>query len=198
MRFGTKLTPIIPPMTPGTKMGICIGFLGIGEQLRTYKGKSGYIDQVMLVIEFPSEKIEIDGELKPRELSKIMTRTDGDNGCFNKTMSSWFAAKLTKEELLNIDDNKLLGRPCMVTVSLSEDGKYANIDNISQFPDGFPIPTTDTIPYSFDVYEWDDKVFEALPERIQNRIKKSLQYQKDHAPTDEIKVNTSTGEVCPI
>lgn len=200
MKFGARLTPSVPPMSPGTKMGICIGVVDIGEQPCTFKGKVNYREQILIVIEFPSEKIEIDGESKPRQLSRAYTRTTSDKGAIKKTISAWFAKNFTEDELINFNMNELLLQPCMVTVKLSEDGQYANIDNIVQYPDGIPAPTTETIPYTFDMDNWNDETFGKLPEWIQEKIKKSTQYQKDHAPNTTVEVKappTTTGE-CPI
>ena len=202
MKFGKRLTPSIPPMTPGTKMGICIGIVDIGTQPVTFKGKTNYKEQLLIVIEFPSEKIEIDGEMKPRQLSRTMSRTTSDRGFFKQTVEAWFARTFTEDELIEFETDVMLLRPCMVTVKLSEDGKYANIDNIVQYPDGIPVPTTTTVPYTFDMDAWDDEAFKKLPEWIQEKIKKSTQYQKQHAPTTAIEVNpmesTSAEGECPI
>ena len=199
MKFGARLTPSVPPMTPGTKMGICIGVVDIGTQPITFNGKTNYKDQLLIVIEFPSEKIEIDGEMKPRQLSRAMSRTTSDRGTFKQMISAWFAKNFTEDDLLEFDTDEMLLRPCMVTVKLSENGQYANIDNIVQYPDGLPAPTTTTVPYTFDMDNWSDETFAKLPEWIQDKIKKSTQYQKDHAPDTTIEVNKSTGEVsCPI
>lgn len=199
MKFGARVTPSIPPMTPGTKMGICVGVVDIGEQPITFNGKTNYKEQLLVVVEFPSEKIEIDGEMKPRQLSRAMSRTTSDRGTFKQMISAWFAKNFTEDELIEFDTDEMLGRPCMVTVKLSENGQYANIDNIVQYPDGIPVPTTTTVPYTFDMDKWSDEAFAKLPEWIQEKIKKSTQYQKNHAPETEIKVNTATGEVgCPI
>lgn len=35
---------------------------------------------------------------------------------------------------------------------------------------------------------WNDEVFKALPEWVQEKIKKSTQYKKEHTPTDSIEV----------
>lgn len=200
MKFGARLTPSVPPMSPGTKMGICIGVVDIGEQPCTFKGKVSYKEQILIVIEFPSEKIEIDGEVKPRQLSRALTRTTNDRGAFKQIVSAWFAKNFTEDDLIEFDTDELLLRPCMVTVKLSEDGQYANIDNIVQYPDGIPAPTTETVPYTFDMENWDDEAFKKLPEWIQDKIKKSTQYAMMHAPETEIAIkneDTGAGD-CPI
>ena len=72
------------------------------------------------------------------------------------------------------------------------------MDNLMPIPKGFPTPTTTTEFIRWDMDAWDDATFAKLPEWIQEKIKKSTQYQKEHAPETEIKVDTGTGEVCPI
>lgn len=44
---------------------------------------------------------------------------------------------------------------------------------------------------AFDIDRWDNEAFKSLPEWIQERIKKSTQYQKLHVPTDSVDVNTN-------
>ena len=39
---------------------------------------------------------------------------------------------------------------------------------------------------SFDMDEWDDKVLEALPDWIREKIMRSSEYQEKHAPTDAV------------
>jgi hypothetical protein len=46
---------------------------------------------------------------------------------------------------------------------------------------------------------WDDTVFQALPEWVQEKIKKSTQYQKEHAPDTTVEVKPPAAESeCPI
>ena len=74
-------------------------------------------------------------------------------------------------------------------------------------PNGVPVPTSKTEFFTWDMDAWDDSVLEKLPAFIQEQIKKSTQYQKDHAPvtTVEVKtpaattvVNNAGGGECPI
>ena len=44
---------------------------------------------------------------------------------------------------------------------------------------------------------WDDAAFEKLPAWTQDQIKKSTQYQKDHAPETVVEVKPEAAE-CPI
>ena len=99
---------------------------------------------------------------------------------------------------MEFDVFEQIGKPCQLNVVLNETKEYANVDNLMPLPKGFPAPTTDTKPIMWDMDAWNDEVFAELPEWIQDKIKKSQQYQKDHAPDTSIEVKTDTGEVCPI
>jgi len=64
------------------------------------------------------------------------------------------------------------------------------------FP-GLVAPTTSTPQKVWDMDRWDDKVLSELPSWVQEKIKKSTQYQKDHAPADTVEVKAPEAG-CPI
>ena len=61
----------IPPVDGGTYMAVCIGVIDLGEQYRQFeKQKQGrYVNECMFIFEIPSERVQVDGEDKPRWLS---------------------------------------------------------------------------------------------------------------------------------
>ena len=63
---------------------------------------------------------------------------------------------------------------------------------------GYPVPQSNTKPIKWDMDHWDDAVFAELPEWVQEQIKKSTQYQKNHAPETSVEVKPPDTEVCPI
>ena len=94
-----------------------------------------------------------------------------------------------------------IGKACQLNVVLNDTGEYANVDNIMPLPKGFPAPTTETEHIKWDMDNWQDEVFAKLPEWVQEKIKKSTQFQKEHAPTDAVEVKTeapAAGGECPI
>jgi hypothetical protein len=76
----------------------------------------------------------------------------------------------------------------MLNVILNETGEYSNVDSIMPIPNGIPAPTSKTAFFTWDMDQWDDSVFEKLPAWTQEQIKKSTQYQKDHAPVTTVEV----------
>ena len=90
----------------------------------------------------------------------------------------------------------MLGTGCFLQVIVEEkdSGSYNRITSVISLPAGMAPPTTETPLIAFDMDAWDDEVFNSLPEWIQDRIKKSTQYQKLHVPTDPVDVDVSGGQ----
>lgn len=196
MKIKDRAKPKVPPVEAGVYMAVCIGFIDLGEQ---YSDKfKNYSYKGMYVWELPGETVEIDGEMKPRQLSKEFTISGSNKSNLRKFIESWNGKSYSDEEFMEFDVFDQVGKACQLNVVLNETKEYANVDNLMPIPRGFPAPTTDTKLIKWDMDAWNDEVFAELPEWIQDKIKKSTQYQKEHAPETSIEVNTSTGEVCPI
>lgn len=198
MKIKDRAKPKAPPVEPGVYMAVCIGFIDLGEQYsEMFKSHSV---KGMYVWELPGETIEIDGEQKPRQLSKEFTISSSSKGNLRKFIESWNGKSYSDDEFLEFDLFDQIGKPCQLNVVLNETKEYSNVDNLMPIPKGFPAPTTDTKQIRWDMEQWDDAVFAELPEWIQDKIKKSSQYQKDHAPdtTIEVKTAPASAEVCPI
>lgn len=196
MKIKDRAKPKVPPVEPGVYMAVCIGFIDLGEQ---YSDKfKSYSYKGMYVWELPGETIDIDGEQKPRQLSKEFTISGSNKSNLRKFVESWNGKSYSDEDFMEFDLFDQVGKACQLNVVLNETKEYANVDNLMPIPKGFPAPTTETPHIKWDMEHWNDEVFATLPEWIQDKIKKSTQYQKDHAPETTIAVNTDTGEVCPI
>lgn len=195
MKIKDRAKPKTPPVEPGVYMAVCIGFIDLGEQysemFKSYSNKGMYI------WELPGETIEVDGEQKPRQLSKEFTISVSKKGNLRGFIESWNSKGYTDDEFMEFDLFEQIGKPCQLNVVLNESKEYSNVDNLMPIPKGFPAPTTDTKYIKWDMDSWNDEVFKELPEWIQEKIKKSTQYQKDHAPDTTVKVETQ-GVECPI
>lgn len=196
MKIKDRAKPKVPPVEPGVYMAVCVGFIDLGEQY-SEKFKS-YSSKGMYVWELPGETIEIDGEQKPRQLSKEFTISGSNKSHLRKFIESWNGKSYGDEEFMDFDLFDQVGKPCQLNVVLNETKEYANVDNLMPIPRGFPAPTTDTEQIRWDMDKWDDTVFEKLPEWIQDKIKKSSQYQKDHAPAETVEVKPQGEGAAPF
>ena len=197
LRIKDRAKPKTPPVEPGAYPAICIGVIDLGEQY-SEKFKS-FSNKVQIVWELPTETIEVDGKQEPRQLSKEFTISASKKGGLRNFLSSWNGKAYSDEEFLELDLFGQIGRACQVNVVLSESGEYANIESAIPLMKGFTIPQSNTPTIRWDMTEWDDAVFQTLPEWVQDKIKKSTQYQKDHAPTTTVEVKApDAAAVCPI
>lgn len=187
MKIKTGVKPSLPPVPGGTYLAVCVYSIAIGEQLCEFKDKGkSYNNQVMLGFELQGITVEIDGKQEPRTLGRTFNIAKSKNAALRKFVGAWEAKEYTDEEFLELDTNDLVGKPAMLNVVLNESGEYSNIESIMQIPMGFPVPQPTLPLIRYDMEPWDQAAFEKLPEWAQDRIKKSTEWQKEHAPTDAI------------
>lgn len=186
MKIKDRAKPKVPPVEAGVYPAVCIGVIDLGEQ---YSEKfKNYSNKVQIVWELPFETIEVEGKQEPRQLSKEFTISASKKGNLRGFLSSWNSKAYSDEEFLEVDLFDQIGKACQVNVVLNETGEYANVESAIPLPKGYPAPTSNTPTIRWDMDNWDDAVFAAIPEWVQEKIKKSTQYQKDHAPTDSVEV----------
>lgn len=184
MRIKDKSRPKVPAIEPGVYMAVCIGVIDLGEQYsEMFKN---FRNEVQIVWEIPSETVEIDGETKPRQLSRTFSVATSKKANLRAVLSSWNGKAYSDDEFGEIDLFDQIGRPCMLNVVLNDSGEYANVDSVVPMPKGVPAPVSTTPPIRWDMDAWDDEVFKTLPEWAQEKVKNSTQYKTLHTPTDKI------------
>lgn len=201
LKIKKKSGSSVPPIDAGTYPAVCVGIVDLGEQYsETFKK---YNDKMLVIWEIPSQTIEIDGEDKPRWLSKDFSASLNEKSNLYQTLVSWRGKAFTENELtedktgfMQFSVLDMLGTGCFLQVIVEEkDGNsYNRITSVIALPAGMPAPATETPLIAFDIDAWDDEVFKSLPGWIQERIKKSTQYQKLHVPTDPVDVDTNGGQ----
>ena len=201
MKIKNGLKPKVPPVPAGTYRGRLVHVMDIGEQL--VKGKKGdyYQNQVVFTFELIGKTREVDGKVVAVDLSRTFGYTNGENSAFRKFVQDWTGTKFSNEAWVEFNPGVLLNKVAMVGVVHNETGEYANISNAVQPLEGDIYPEATMPLLHFDMDEWDDGIFEKLPDWAKERIKLSTQYQKDHAPatTVEVKDQSPAAEgACPI
>lgn len=182
-----KKKSAFPPIAAGTYAAVCVGIIDIGEQYSaTFKN---YSDKLMMIFEIPSETIDIDGEQKPRWISKEYAQSLSEKSNLYKMLTSWLGRALTETELEGFDLFELLGRGCFINLltEKKESGEYNSISAVMGLPKGMETPKTETELVGFSMTDgFDDEIFGRVPEWISEKIKKSTQYQKLYAKTEVI------------
>lgn len=175
----------IPPLDGGTYMFVCVGVIDLGEQRDdAYKDCN---DKVRLIFEIPSETLEINGEQKPRWLSKKYTKTFGRKSYLRKDIEAWLGCQFTDEEAKSgFELIQMLGKAGQISVIVedSKDGtkQYNKITSIIGIPKGMPTPETSSELLTYDIDAHDDTVWEKIPEWIRDEITKSTQWKRNVEP----------------
>ena len=186
MKIKDRAKPALPPVPAGQYLAVCVGVYDLGEQYsEKYKN---YSPKLMISFDIPSVTIEVEGKMEPRQLSREFTITTKNNSKLREFISSWNGTQYSDEAFGEFDPLTQVGKPAMINVLLNETGEYANINTIMPLFPGLPAPTTTTTLRVWDMDKWDDKAFEDLPAWVQEKIKKSSQYQKEHVPQTDVTV----------
>lgn len=165
----------IPRVEDGTYPARLVSLIDLGVQKRDpYQGQEKKpCNQVIFTFELPTEKVEIEGEEKPRILGKTYNVFNSSNAVLPKVIK----ALDPTDELSNGGENagNLVGQACMVEIGSTESGK-AKITNVSQVMKGFTVPEANLDLLVFDYDEPSLEVYNALPQWIQERLRESLDF----------------------
>lgn len=189
MIVGANVKPVVPAVPAGAYFGVCVYDLFVGEQETKFEGKTSYRNQFMLGFEIMGQTREVDGKTVPAVLGRTFTVSARANSNFRKFIEGWLGKKFSDDEFMSLDTRQLLGRPAYLNVILNETGEYANIESAGQIPTGVPQPVAAGKMYHFDINDgFDEATFATLEEWMQEKIKKSTEYQKEHAPVQTVAV----------
>ena len=201
LKVKDRAKPKLPPVEPGVYLAVCVGVIDLGEQ---YSEKfKNYRNEVQFVWELAGETVEVDGEQKPRQLSRAFSVAARKKSNLRGFLGGWNGVQYSDEQFQDLDLFGQAGRPCQLNVVLNDTGEYANVDSVIPLPKGMPAPQAVSPTILWNMDEWSDEKFSALPDWVQEKIKKSTQYQKDHTPTDSVDFPVETSGPqrdggCPI
>ena len=166
-----------PPMDAGTYPAVCVGVVDIGTHTETWEGKEITRNQLILLFDFPTETIEINGEQKPRCMSLKLTKSTHDQAKLRKHMIAWRGRDFTDDELKDFHLSKLLGVPATVgVIQKTANGKtFASISMLSKLSKGTEPPKATRRIY-FDLADAETySAIEELPDWIISEINKSAE-----------------------
>lgn len=183
MKLKEKVRPSIPPVEAGVYMAVCVAVADLGDQYSDkFKSTSR---KVAFTFEIPDETVTVDGEQKPRQLTKRCTFSVSKRGSLYPLLNAWLNASYSEQELGEIDLFELAGRGCQVRVTVSEDGAHNNVVDVMALPKGVPTPQTPSAPITYDIDRdgFSGEVWDSLPPWMRDAVKKSEQYRQN--PPDE-------------
>lgn len=126
----------LPPA--GMMHARCVAVLDLGTHtdpkfVNERTGKPVRAHKVQLQFELDAT-MEYDGQTVPMMATMRLTLSSNEKSAMRKHLESWYGKKFSNEELEaagGFDVEKLLGRPALLNLTHSADGKYANITSIN-------------------------------------------------------------------
>ena len=176
------------PVPEDIHRGICYGVVDVGTQYNTIY--DNYQRKVIIIFELPGQRIEVNGEDKPRAISNEYTLSLGEKSNLRSHLESWRGKKFTDEELEGWDLEVLLGFQANLQVMHNKKGDktYANIENIIKYTGENAKktvkPENPTLFFSFE--NGNTELPENMPEWIQNKVKSSVEW-KDMVSVEDLK-----------
>ena len=200
---GSDFTKILPP--EGNHIAICVRMIHVGTSEVEYMGQKKRKNKVRLYFELSDEKAIFNEENGEEHfmVSKEYTLSMFEKANLRKDLESWRGKAFTNEESESFDIAKLLGVPCMVNIITKTHeptgNKYTAITGLTAIPKSLPRPEKVNELFEFSVDEFDQTKFDTLSEFLQERIKKSDEYQSRlKGQSGEIEAKEDSNEVDDI
>lgn len=172
-----------PPI--GAHIARCIRIIDIGTQKGEYQGQPTFKRQIIIGWELPAELMTAgDHAGKPFTVSKFYTASLHEKAGLRKDLAAWRTRDFTEEELKGFDDKALLGKPCMISVGLSEKGK-AKVNAVMSLPKGTIVPPQANPTLHFSLDDFDQAKFDALSDGYKKLILASPEYHQIKNPHPE-------------
>ena len=176
----------------GLAMARLYSIIDLGHQSVEWSGETKIMHKVVLTFELHGDDnngkpLKTD-DGKPLIVSKRYTVSLGDQATLRKDLESWATKKMSATDRINFDLKTLLNKFCMVNISHSEDGKYANISGISPIPSALKNAVPDGInPINhFWLHDYDQAKFDALPKYYREKIMESSEWRGSKKKVEEV------------
>jgi hypothetical protein len=176
----------------GLHMARLYSVIDLGHQSVEWSGETKIMHKVVLTFELHGDDnngkpLQTDDK-KPLIVSKRYTVSLGDQATLRKDLESWANKKMSATDRINFDLKTLLNKFCMVNISHSEDGKYANISGISPIPSALKNIIPDGInPINhFWLHDYDQAKFDALPKYYREKIMESSEWRGSKKKIEEV------------
>jgi hypothetical protein len=171
----------------GLHMARLYSIIDLGHQSVEWAGEAKIMHKVVFTWELhgnddSDQPLKTD-DGKPLIVSKRYTVSLGDQARLRQDLEAWSNKKMTAEDRKNFDLKNLLGKFCMVNITHSEDGKYANISGISPVPSALRNAQPDGInaPLHFWLAEFDQAKYDNLPKYYKEKITESSEWRGQKA-----------------
>jgi len=168
----------------GTHLATCVTVVNLGIQSGgQYAPKPKHyigFEVPSVRVKWTKDGVEHEG---PGIIGSRYTSSLSKKAILRQQLESWRGRAFTEQELEGFDLQVLLGKPCMISVVHTDDGKYANIAAILGVMKGTEVPPPETPLLQYDPTDANAAAeLAALPEWMQKLINSSLPEPTEPSP----------------
>ena len=165
----------------GMHVARCFKIIDCGTHVNPQFGKAQRKGWVFF--ELPNALMEANekGDRYPFVVGKRYTLSHNEKAQLRMDLESWYGKTFNTVDLDKaggFDLEKLVGRPAMINVVHSEDGKYANIKSINPMPNGMECPSQINESFIFSI---DDVNNPAKLEKLSDKMKEFIMQAQEIA-----------------
>lgn len=170
---------------PNNYIARCYKMLEIGTVQETIMGEVKTLKKVRIGWELPTELRLFNEEkgMQPIVIDKEYTLSMHEKSSLRKDLKSWRGKDFTEEEARSFDITKLIGAQCMLNIILKPSKKdqtivYNDIAGITPMPKGFECPPAVNPKQLLEFDNFNQELFDYLPDFIKDKIKSSEEYKQ--------------------
>jgi hypothetical protein len=168
-------------MTPAR----CVAVIDLGthtdERFKKDNGQPSRRHMVQIQWELPTQMDEWEGQQRPMQATKRYNLSVNERATLRKDLQSWYGKEFPGEEELASQGGfrieKLLGRPALLNLAHSPDGKFANVVSVNPPMAGMSVPPQINQSRLFDLQEPSAEVWKTLSEKTREYIAQSEEVQ---------------------
>jgi hypothetical protein len=159
---------------PGSHAAVCYKIIDLGTQENDYQGQKTHKRQV--IIGWELSDLMSDG--RPFVVSKFYTQSLNEKATLRHDLAGWRGRDFTQEELAGFDARNIIGKPCLLSLTLNDKGKV-KIASVAKLPKGMEAPkqTNPSVFLSLEPNDYDQKAFDAQSDKIKAMVMLSPEWQ---------------------
>ena len=166
----------------GNYVARCYSIIELGTITESYMGEPKTQQKVMITWELPTElKIfNKDKGEQPLVISQEFTLSLNEKANLRKILESWRGKGFTEDEAKAFDISKLIGAPGLINIihKPKQNGEMKQtISTITPVPKGMQVPPQINKTQILSYDNFDDDVFNGLPDFLKTKMKGSVEYQ---------------------
>lgn len=167
----------IPPLEQDIYEAVCLWIIDMGTQVEEYKGEAKTKHKCFMTFVVPSETVLIDGEKKPRVVSREYPVSLHERATLRAHLEAWRGRQFTDEELRGFDLRNVVGKPCRIQTGLTSGGN-TKIVGILKPKEPAKIPEEmEAGTFVLDDFDGGD-LPEWIPNFVKDKIAESPEYQR--------------------